>query len=71
MTPSNSTLASVGIGVPVATLVSWLVSLTGVIMPGPVEAAVGVLISAIVGYGFRGGQANTTLPPGEKREDTF
>jgi hypothetical protein len=64
MNPSNSTLASVGVGVPLATIISWAVSLFGATMPGPVEAAVGAVISAAVGYFFHGGQADDTVPKG-------
>jgi len=59
-TPSNSTIASVGIGIPLATIISWVVSLTGVVMPGPVEAALGAVISAAVGYFFLGGKKEHT-----------
>jgi membrane protease YdiL (CAAX protease family) len=55
-TPSNSTLASVGIGIPAATVLSWTFSLWGITMPGPVEAAIGALISAGAGYLFTGGR---------------
>lgn len=59
--PSISTFASVGIGVPAATILSWLVSTFGhVAMPGPVEAAIGAVISALVGYFFSGGKAAHT-----------
>jgi hypothetical protein len=61
MKPSTSTVASVGIGVPVATILSWIVStFAGVEVPGPVEAALGVVIGAIVGYFFLGGKASDT-----------
>ena len=59
-TPSNSTIASVGIGIPLATIISWIVSLTGAVMPGPVEAALGAVISAAVGYFFLGGKKEHT-----------
>lgn len=56
--PSASTVASVGIGVPVATIVAWLFgTFAGVEVPGPVEAAFGAVISAAVGYFFIGGKA--------------
>lgn len=61
MKPSVSTIASVGIGVPVATVASWVVSqFAGVDVPGPVEAAFGAIISALIGYFFPGGQAADT-----------
>ena len=59
--PSGSTFASVGIGIPVAVVMSWLVStFGGVEVPGPVEAALGAIISALVGYFFTGGKAVDT-----------
>lgn len=57
MTPSPSTVASVGIGVPVATLISWILSVTLTLeVPGEVQAAMGAIISAIVGMFFLGGK---------------
>lgn len=59
--PSASTVASVGIGVPLATILSWAASaFGGVDVPGPVEAALGAVISAAVGYLFTGGKAAHT-----------
>ena len=56
-TPSRSTFASVGIGVPVATIIAWtLERFTATPMPGEVQAAVGALVSALVGYFFVGGR---------------
>lgn len=61
MRPSNSTIASVGLGVPVATVAAWLVhQFVGVEVPGEVQAAVGAIVSALVGYFFTGGQAADT-----------
>jgi hypothetical protein len=61
MKPSTSTVASVGIGVPLATILSWIVStFAGVEVPGPVEAALGAVIGAVVGYFFMGGKAADT-----------
>lgn len=63
MTPSVSTVASVGLGIPIATILSWLLDVTVHLqMPGPVEAACGVVIGAVVGYFFKGGQASDTIP---------
>jgi uncharacterized membrane-anchored protein len=57
--PSASTFASAGIGVPVATVLSWIVNtFTGVDVPGPVEAALGAIVSTIIGYIFLGGKAS-------------
>lgn len=61
MKPSNSTIASVGIGVPVAVIVSWAANeFGGVEIPGTVEAAFGVIVSALAGYFFTGGKAVDT-----------
>jgi hypothetical protein len=63
MKPSVSTVASVGIGVPIATIVSWLLTeFAKVVVPGPVEAAFGVVVGAVVGYFFLGGKAEDTAP---------
>jgi hypothetical protein len=59
--PSQSTVASVGIGIPVATLAAWLLQeFASVEMPGEVQAAVGALVSAAIGYFFTGGRARDT-----------
>lgn len=60
MKPSTSTVASVGIGVPVATIIAWIIGQFGVEMPGEVQAAVGAVLSAVVGYFFTGGKAADT-----------
>lgn len=61
--PSTSTIASAGIGVPFATIMSWLINtFGGVDVPGPVEAALGAVISTIIGYFFIGGKANDVAP---------
>ena len=61
MKPSASTVASLGIGVPLATIVSWALSaFGGVAVPGPVEAALGAVLGAAVGYFFKGGIASDT-----------
>lgn len=55
--PSGSTIASVGIGVPVATVLAWLLqTFAAVEVPGEVQAAVGALVSAMTGYFFIGGK---------------
>ena len=53
---SPSTLASAGLGVPVAIVVAWLVSLWGKEMPSEVQMALGAIISTVVGYFFPGGK---------------
>lgn len=55
-TPSGSTIAGAAIGIPLATILSWAAGLAGVEVPGPVEAAIGALVSVIVGYFFNGGK---------------
>lgn len=61
MKPSQSTVASFGIGVPTASIVAWCLQMfAGVTMPSHVEAALGALVSAIVSYFFRGGRAADT-----------
>lgn len=60
MRPSTSTVASVGIGVPLATIIAWIAGLYGIEVPGTVEAAFGVVIGALVGYFFVGGKAVDT-----------
>lgn len=61
MKPSTSTVASVGIGVPAATILAWaLTEFAGVSVPGGVEAAFGAVIGAAVGYFFAGGKAADT-----------
>jgi len=42
-------------------LLSWLLtSFSGVDVPGEVQAAMGAIASAIVGYFFMGGRSNAT-----------
>lgn len=56
-TPSSSTIASVGLGVPIATVAAWIAGVCcNVPVPGEVQAAIGALISATVGYFFVGGR---------------
>lgn len=61
MKPSQSTVASAIVGVPLATIISWaLNTFAGVAVPGPVEAAFGAVLGALVGYVFKGGRAADT-----------
>lgn len=61
MKPSSSTIASVGIGLPVAIVVSWAFhTATGIVVPGEVQSAFGVIVSAVAGYAFKGGMAADT-----------
>ena len=60
--PSSSTVASVGLGIPVATILAWVMAtFAGVEVPGEVQAAVGALVSAAVGYFFTGGRRDDTV----------
>lgn len=55
--PSSSTLASVGLGVPIATVAAWIAGVCcNVPVPGEVQAAIGALISTGIGYFFAGGR---------------
>lgn len=55
--PSQSTVMSVAIGAPVAVIFTWAMNTWGgVTVPGHVEAAIGAVISAAVGYLFTGGR---------------
>lgn len=61
MKPSGSTVASVGLGVPVAVILSWCArEFGGIEMPSEVEVAFGVIVSALIGYCFSGGKAADT-----------
>ncbi len=61
-TPSPSTIASVGIGIPVATVAAWLLNTCcSIVMPGEVQAAFGALLSAAIGYMFKGGRNVDTV----------
>lgn len=55
--PSGSTIASATIGPAIAVVAFWIFELrTGIKAPGEVQVAGGAIISAAVGYVFRGGQ---------------
>lgn len=60
MKPSESTVASIAIGAPVATLIVWFITLAGVDVPDHIEPAIGAVISAIVGFFFWGGRSADT-----------
>lgn len=50
-TPSTNTFASAALGVPIATVGAWLVNLCcQVSVPGEVQAAIGALVTVVVGY---------------------
>lgn len=67
--PSTSTIASLAIGVPAATVISWLFNqFSGIAVPPEVQTAFGALVSAFVGYFFIGGKHedvadSSTSPP--------
>lgn len=51
MTPTAKDMATAGIGIPLATIISWaLNTFWGVEVPGPVEAAFGASLTALIGY---------------------
>jgi hypothetical protein len=59
MKPSSSTVASLGLGGAITILIVWaLDEFAGVKMPDYVSAAVGVIVSSLVGYVFPGGRAD-------------
>lgn len=61
MKPSTSTVASFGLGVPVAVILAWaLKQFAGVEMPDEVQLAFGAVVSAAVGYFFVGGKSADT-----------
>lgn len=60
MKPSNSTIAGVGIGVPLAIIVGWIIGLFGIVMPPEVQTALGAILSPLAGYFFIGGRKADT-----------
>lgn len=61
--PSPSTLVGAGIGTPLAVVIVWTVeTYTHTTVPGMVAAALGALLSALVGYFPRGGNSSTVAP---------
>ena len=64
-------MASIGIGIPAVTLLAWILKECCMIeMPGEVQAAVGIIIGAIVGLPFAGGSvANTPLATVAKEQN--
>lgn len=58
--PSNSSLASLGVGIPMSTILVWVAGLNGIVVPGEVQAAFGAVIAALSGYFFTGGKHNDT-----------
>jgi len=60
--PSSSTVASAAIGAPAGIVVVWMVrEFAGVDMPAEVAAAVGSIVSFVVGYFFYGGRSDETI----------
>lgn len=61
MKPSNATYAGLGIGLPVAIVVSWAMKeFAGVTVPGEVQTAFGCIVSSVVAYFFKGGRSVDT-----------
>lgn len=59
--PSASTYASLGLGIPIATVISWALNqFLSIAVPGPVEAAIGAIIATVAGYFFSGGRRADT-----------
>lgn len=57
MNPSNSTIASIAIGAPLALILCWVLNQFAQIeVPGEVQSAFGAVLSAAVGYFFVGGK---------------
>lgn len=56
--PSVNTVLSAGLGVPLAVIIAWIVGLIGIQMPGEVQAALGAILSALVGYLSPGGRTD-------------
>ena len=50
MRPSTKVSAVAILGVPAAVIVAWLLGQFGVTMPPEVQAALGTLIGAVIGY---------------------
>lgn len=51
MVPSNKDVAVAGIGIPLATIISWVLNtFFAVEVPGTVEAAFGASLTALIGY---------------------
>jgi len=48
--PTKKIAAAAGIGIPLATILAWILGLNGVEMPSGVEAASGAVISSLIGY---------------------
>lgn len=61
-TPSTSTVASAGLGGPIAIIVAWIAGIFGLTMTTDVAISFGVIISTAVGYFFCGGKAIHTAP---------
>lgn len=62
-TPSPSTLVGAGLGTPLAVVIVWAVeTYTHATVPGMVAAAMGALLSALIGYFPRGGNNSTVTP---------
>jgi len=62
MTPTNKDMATAGIGIPLAIIISWILNeFFGVEVPGTVEAAFGASLTALIGYLVTIGGRNESL----------
>ena len=59
LAPSASTVAGALIGVPLATILVWVIGLRGIVVPPEVATAFGALFSVVVGYFPTGGRAQS------------
>ncbi len=48
--PQTKIMAAGTIGIPLATILAWAATQAGLEVPGEVQAALGALISTVVGY---------------------
>ena len=48
--PTRKIAAAAGIGIPLAAVIAWVLSLYQIDMPPAVEAALGSLVSVAIGY---------------------
>jgi len=51
--PTKKIAAAAGIGIPLAGILAWVLSLYGIEMPRGVEASAGAVLSSLIGYFVR------------------
>jgi hypothetical protein len=57
LVPSGSTLSGAALGIPASIIMVWAAdAFGGIHVPGEVGAAIGALLSSLVGYFFSGGK---------------